>query len=115
MKKIFISKLSYKVNENNLFLWYKADNTGWDTETDALLNRFLNADKVHFDISARIGSKTGYAAQDSKEASPFEPNPATFKFLRVNYELNEREEWYNQLTIINKPLRFENGLTFTAS
>ena len=115
MKKISINNISFLVNENNLEFWTKVENNKWETDTFGVFDRFLNKDTVYFDIGAWIGPTAFYAAQLSKSAYGFEPDPVAFGILKANHELNSGEEWSRRLKIINKAVSTENGFMFIGS
>jgi FkbM family methyltransferase len=115
MKKITIQKISFNVSDNNLQFWNKVENNKWEKDTFTIFDRFLNRDIIYFDIGAWIGPTVFYAAQLSKYAFAFEPDPVAFKVLKTNFELNGNDDWHNKLTLYNKAVGVENGYIYIGS
>jgi FkbM family methyltransferase len=115
MKKIAIKKISFNVGDNNLSFWNQVENIKWEKDTFTIFDRFLNRDTIFFDIGAWIGPTVFYAAQLSKYAFAFEPDPVAFNVLKTNFELNTNTDWYNRLTLYNKAVGVENGYIFIGS
>lgn len=115
MKKIIINNLSFNVNYNNLIFWEKVNNNKWEKDTFIVFDRFLDGDTIYFDIGAWIGPTAFYAAQISKCAYGFEPDPVAFGVLKENLELNGKEDWYKNLSIFNKAVSIENGFMYIGS
>jgi FkbM family methyltransferase len=115
MKKITIQNVSFNVNDNNLNFWNKVENNKWEKDTFSIFDRFLNEDTVYFDIGAWIGPTVLYAAQLSKSAFAFEPDPVAFNVLKTNLGLNENTPWYKKLTLCNKAVSVEKGFIYIGS
>lgn len=109
MKKIIIREKSFNVSDNNLLFWDKVLNNKWEKDTFNIFDRFLNKDTVYFDIGAWIGPTVLYAAQLSKFAYAFEPDPVAFNVLKSNLDLNENREWHKKVNLLNKAAGAENG------
>jgi FkbM family methyltransferase len=115
MKKITINKLSFNVNDNNLIFWEKVNSNKWEKDTFIIFDRFLDGNTVYFDIGAWIGPTAFYAAQISKVAYGFEPDPVAYSVLKENLELNAKEDWYKNLSIYNKAISVEDGFMYIGS
>ena len=68
--------------------WRKASRGGWEPETFAILDRHLAPDRDHLDIGAWIGPTVLYASRKARHVWAFEPDPAAFRALGWNLELN---------------------------
>lgn len=115
MKKITIKKISFYIDDNNLHFWNQVENNKWEQDTFKIFDRFLNGDTIYFDIGAWIGPTVFYATQLSKFAFAFEPDPLAFNVLKTNFELNEKADWHNKLTLYNKAVGIENGYIYIGS
>lgn len=115
MKKITIQKLSFNVSDNNTDFWKKVENNKWERDTFTIFDRFLNKDTIFFDIGAWIGPTVFYAAQLSKYAFAFEPDPVAFNVLKTNMELNSDEIWHKNISLYNKAVGIENGYIYIGS
>jgi FkbM family methyltransferase len=109
MKRITIRKCAFNVSENNLEFWGKVEKNTWERDTFNIFDRFLDSETVYFDIGAWIGPTVLYAAQLSKRAYAFEPDPVAFGVLAENLGLNAGEEWSKNITLYNKAVSVEEG------
>ena len=68
--------------------WRKASRGDWEPETFAVLDAHLGADRDYVDIGAWIGPTVLYGARRARHVWCFEPDPAAFRHLAWNIELN---------------------------
>jgi FkbM family methyltransferase len=109
MKKITIRKCSFNVSDNNLEFWGKVEMNTWERDTFNIFDRFIGSDTVYFDIGAWIGPTVLYAAQLSKRAYAFEPDPVAFGVLEENLLLNSSQGWSQKIKLYNKAVAIEEG------
>lgn len=60
----------------------------WEPGTLAILQRYLTADSVYYDIGAWIGPTVVYAAQRCRTVYAFEPDPVAYRYLLENITNN---------------------------
>ncbi|MDK3072816.1 FkbM family methyltransferase [Sedimentitalea sp. JM2-8] len=68
--------------------WRKASAGGWEPETFAMLDRYLDKDHDYLDIGAWIGPTVLYGARKARHVWCFEPDPEAFRALAWNIDLN---------------------------
>lgn len=69
--------------------WRKAAAGDWEPETFSVLDRYLSATSDYLDIGAWIGPTVLYGARKARHVWCFEPDPAAFRHLAWNLELND--------------------------
>jgi len=73
---------------NNGDFWQALAKGTWETETFAILERFLDRQHSYLDIGAWIGPTLLYGCQFAKLAYGLEPDPLAFAELDANIKLN---------------------------
>lgn len=68
--------------------WRKAAAGQWEPETLQVLVEHLDKDHDYLDIGAWIGPTVLYGARKARRVIAFEPDPAAFRHLAWNLELN---------------------------
>lgn len=68
--------------------WRKAASGKWEPATFAVLDRHLDRDRDYVDIGAWIGPTVLFGARKARHVWCFEPDPAAFRHLAWNIELN---------------------------
>lgn len=68
--------------------WRKASAGTWEPETLRVLSDHLDKDHDYLDIGAWIGPTVLYGARKARRVIAFEPDPAAFRHLAWNLELN---------------------------
>jgi FkbM family methyltransferase len=69
--------------------WRKAGSGTWEPETFAVLSQYLDKQHDYLDIGAWIGPTTLFGARKARHVWCFEPDPAAFRALAWNLELND--------------------------
>jgi FkbM family methyltransferase len=82
----------------------------WEPQTLRLLDRFVDAQTVFFDIGTWMGPTTMYAAQSAHKVYSFEPDPIAYSELSRNLQLNMGSEWVRRIQTHNKAVARENGV-----
>jgi len=87
--------------------WDSVNAGTWEPETFQILRRFLDRDHSFLDIGAWIGPVTLYGSQLAKHCYSVEPDPAAFKQLSKNVQLNQ----FDNVTLCNDAIHTYNGET----
>lgn len=82
----------------------------WEPATLKLLDRFVDAQTVFFDIGTWMGPTTMYAAQSAHQVYSFEPDPIAFNELTHNLQLNAESDWTGRIQTHNMAVARENGV-----
>ena len=69
--------------------WHKVSAGRWEPDTFRVLDAHLDADHDYLDIGAWIGPTVLYGARKARHVWAFEPDPAAFRALSWNIELND--------------------------
>jgi len=83
-----IHGVPFRVNPSHLGFWRSVSQGRWESETFAILDRFLKTDLDFIDIGAWIGPLTLYAASQSRRVLAVEPDFHAYRCLLENLELN---------------------------
>lgn len=81
----------FRVDPYHSRFWRKASAGKWEPETFAVLDRHLSPDRDYLDIGAWIGPTVLFAARKARRVITVEPDPAAFRALHWNLELNGLE------------------------
>jgi FkbM family methyltransferase len=88
--------------------WWLANWRTFEPETFALFDREIGPEDVVLDVGAWIGPTCLYLARKAKRVIALEPDPAAFRVLKANLQLNP---WATNLTITNIALADRTGPT----
>ncbi len=80
---------SFRLDPYHSKFWRKASAGKWETETFAVLDKYLSPEKDYLDIGAWIGPTVLYAARRARHVWCFEPDPVAYRHLVWNLELND--------------------------
>ena len=69
--------------------WREASAGAWEPETFAVLSEYLDKRHDYLDIGAWIGPTVLFGARKARQVWCFEPDPAAFRALSWNLELND--------------------------
>lgn len=83
-----IAGMPLKVAPYHIPFWRKASRGRWENETFEILAKYLRPDATYVDIGAWIGPTVLYASRRCRRVICFEPDPAAYRLLRWNLELN---------------------------
>lgn len=83
-----IHGVPFRVNPDDMAFWRSVSQGRWESETFAILDRFLKPDLDFIDIGAWIGPLTLYAAGRSRRVLAVEPDFHAYRCLLENLELN---------------------------
>lgn len=81
----------YRLDPYHSKFWHKVSAGAWEPETFAVLDAHLGPDTDYLDIGAWIGPTVLYGARRARHVWCFEPDPAAFRALSWNLELNGLE------------------------
>jgi FkbM family methyltransferase len=83
-----IAGFDFRLDPYHVRFWSGAARGKWEPRTFEILREFLNPDSVYCDVGAWIGPTVVYAAKLCRRVICFEPDPAAFRYLAWNLELN---------------------------
>ncbi|MES0860818.1 FkbM family methyltransferase [Ruegeria sp. SCPT10] len=80
---------AFRLDPYHSKFWREAGDGTWEPETFKVLDRFLTPDSDYLDIGAWIGPTVLYGARKARHVYCFEPDPAAYRFLAWNLDLNQ--------------------------
>ncbi|TVP47416.1 MAG: FkbM family methyltransferase [Gemmatimonadales bacterium] len=84
-----IGGFDFRVDPYHIRFWSGAARGKWEPRTFEILKEFLAEDSIYCDVGAWVGPTVIYAARLCREVICFEPDPAAYRYLSWNIELNE--------------------------
>ncbi|MGH9846614.1 MAG: FkbM family methyltransferase [Blastocatellia bacterium] len=97
------------VADQHADFWRKLETNVWEPQTFAIFDHFLSPDCIYVDIGAWVGPTLLYAAQRSKAAYAFEPDPVAFAELSRNVESNAQAAWRGRVRIYQQAVDHQAG------
>ncbi len=80
---------AFRLDPYHSKFWRKAASGTWEPETFAVLSQYLDKQHDYLDIGAWIGPTVLYGARKARHVWCFEPDPAAFRALFWNLDLND--------------------------
>lgn len=77
-----------------------------EPDTYAIFNKYIDTNTTYIDLGGYMGGTCLYAAQLSKQAYAFEPDPLVFQYLQQNFNCNPH---INNLAIYNQAAGNSDG------
>jgi FkbM family methyltransferase len=78
----------FRVNADHIGFWRQLSRGRWESDTFAVLERFLTPETDFIDVGAWIGPLSLFAATRSRRVFCIEPDPHAYRCLLLNLELN---------------------------
>lgn len=92
--------------------WKRVNRGGWEPETFAIFDRYIDERTLFLDVGAWIGSTSLYGAQRADYCVAFEPDPVAFAELSRNVAANSQADWVQRLEIHERAVN-KDGQSFT--
>ena len=108
--KIVKHNISFIIIDNNTnksTKWLLNNIDVWEPDTFHIFNHYKNNEGVYIDIGSWIGPTALYCANIYKKVIAIEPDPVALRELKKNISVNN----YNNISVIEKGLSSENGIT----
>lgn len=86
---VSIDDFDFKCNLENRHFWRRVLSNDWESETFAILKRYLRPELTFYDVGAWIGPTTLYASALCHRVIAFEPDTSAYRHLLHNLELNQ--------------------------
>ncbi|MBM2819875.1 MAG: methyltransferase FkbM [Nitrosarchaeum sp.] len=109
-KQLQINKknIKFTVNSKREFPFWILVKLGlWESETYAIMNKFLDKQHSYLDIGSWIGPTVLYGSQLARHCYAVEPDHIAFQELKNNVELNKNIQ--SNITLINAALSNLSG------
>jgi FkbM family methyltransferase len=110
IREINLSGRAFRVvaTSDSVGFWDTLQVGTWEPETFELLCTVTDQ-HVYIDIGCWIGPTLLFAAQKSKSAFGFEPDPVAFEELKTNLRVNETRSWCKKITLLPKAVSPKSG------
>lgn len=89
--------------------WRRFERGSWEPETISVFDQYIDKSTTYVDIGAWVGPTLFYAAEIAGKCFAVEADPIAFKRLERNLFLNESEDWYSNIELINKEISDQVG------
>ena len=110
MQKITRNNHSFNVNpEGYERFWELFQSEKWEPETTKIFDVYINTNTTYLDIGAWIGPTLFYAANLADKCFAVEADPIAYERLTENLKANEDQNWFSEVTLINKAVSDEPG------
>lgn len=83
-----IAGFDFRLDPYHIRFWSGAARGKWEPRTFEILRKFLTSDSIYCDVGAWVGPTVVYAAKLCRQVICFEPDPAAYRYLAWNIDLN---------------------------